>query len=655
AALTDHPHIRHAAATIHHDTDDHPRIVGYVVADDGTDGAAVRRHVAARLPDYMVPAVVQVLPELPLTPNGKVDRAALPAPDFAALSTRTAPRNATEELLCALFREVLNVPVVGIDDGFFDLGGDSIVAIRLVSRARQEGLALTPRDVFQHKTVAALAQVAKPLDKDADAEAPPGEDGTGDVPLTPVMHWLRERGGAIAGFHQHLLLDVPSGLDRGRLVAGLQAVIDHHDALRARLHREADGGWRLEVPPPGAVEAQQLVAEGGADGDVRGEIAEAVGRLDPDTGRMLSVVWPASGSSDRILLVAHHLVVDAVSWRVLAEDLTEAWRAAALDREPVLPPVGTTVRGWAERLVAQAHSPDRLAELPFWTGLLAGPEPAFADRPLDPARDVAGTARHLTVELPSEHTEAILKEVPAAFRADVADVLLTGLALAVVDRRRRRFEGRGGTALLVEVEGHGREVSDASVDLSRTVGWLTAFHPLRLDLGDLDVGDALDGGPETGTALKRIKEQVRAVPGGGLGYGMLRYLNEETAAALAALPTAQIGFNYLGRLAVGAGGGGALGGGFDDAMPLPHALDVNAVVEDGADGPRLLATFTWPGDLLPEQEVRDLAETWLRALRSVARHVRRSDAGGRTPSDLPLVELDQDQIDELEAAWREHL
>ncbi|HEY4972813.1 MAG TPA: condensation domain-containing protein, partial [Steroidobacteraceae bacterium] len=279
------------------------------------------------------------------------------------------------------------------------------------------------------------------------------------------------------------------------------------------------------------------------------------------------------------------------------------------------------------------------------------------DGTLDTERDRAATAGRLTLSLPAATTGALLTRVPAVFHGGINDVLLTGLAVALLQWGRRRGRGTNTgnrSAVLVDVEGHGREEIFSDVELSRTVGWFTSLYPVRLDPGALDLEEAMAGGAGLGRALKRIKEQLHAVPDHGLGYGLLRYLNDETAEQLRGLNQPQIGFNYLGRFAAGAAtdwGGAeeasALGGGGDPAMGMAHALEVNALTLDG-DGSTLSATWTWAPALLSEPEVRDLAQGWFAVLTSLVRHAAEPEAGGRTPSDLPLVALSQGEIERLE-------
>src|SRR5262249_10905129 len=279
---------------------------------------------------------IMVVDGLPVTPNGKLDRAALPAPDVPVAKSRSTPRTPREQLLSEAFTEVLGVAGVGIDDDFFDLGGDSIVAIRLVARARAAGVVIAVRDVFEHHTVAGLAGVA------ADLGAVVVEDagvGIGVVAPTPIMCWLAERGAQIDRFSQSMLLRVPAGLGAARVIAALDAVLDHHDALRSRLRpattEVASGGWALEIPPAGARAGQTMVYRAevagldaaGLRGVISEQVAAAADRLDPWAGVMVQLVWFDAGpdAPGRLLVMAHHLAVDGVSWRILVPDLVAAW------------------------------------------------------------------------------------------------------------------------------------------------------------------------------------------------------------------------------------------------------------------------------------------------------------------------------------------
>ncbi|MGP3924193.1 amino acid adenylation domain-containing protein [Streptomyces sp. 8N616] len=670
AVLGEHPDVTTTAVITREDGQGRKRLVAYVVPEDtaGHGGAgesvrqALRAHLRQRLPEYMVPSAVVFLDELPLTANGKLDRGALPAPQYGGERSGRGPGSEREKTLCSLFAEVLGLSEVGVDDGFFDLGGDSIMSIQLVSRARRAGLELSVRDIFERRTVAALAEVV------TEAQRPQAEEpgaGLGAVPLLPIMHWLAERPSAVNEFNMSVVLQAPADLALGTLTQAVQAVLDHHDALRARLDTDPIG--HFEVRAPGAVCAESCVLRVDAAGldeaaleslvHTHGEAAR--GRLDPAAGSLLQIVWFDRGpeTPGLLLLLVHHAVVDGVSWRVLVPDVAEAYREVAAGRRVRLQPVGTSLRRWAERLVEEAVTPVRAAEAAWWRDVLRGASPPLGGRALDAERDTYGTAGHLTLRLPVAVTEPVLTTVPSVFNAEVNDVLLTALVLAWATWHRG--SGRG---LLLHLEGHGREeILVPGADLSRTVGWFTSLYPVRLDGGTFDADEAWAGGPAVGQVLKRVKEQLRAVPDKGMGYGLARYLNPATANDFEGLAEPQVGFNYLGRFTTtttGSGSGHSADwvpvadieavAGDPSGMPLAHALELNARTDDGPRGPELTALWTWAGELLDASAVRELAELWFTAIEALVAHAERPDAGGLTPSDLTLSSITQDEIDEFE-------
>ncbi|MFD7409659.1 amino acid adenylation domain-containing protein, partial [Streptomyces sp. NPDC059866] len=705
AALTSCPGVAGAAAVIREDRPGDRRLVGYVVPDGPVDVSQVKNAVAARLPEYMVPAAVVVVDALPLTPHGKLDRKALPAPDYTSTTPTRAPSTPQEKTLTTLFADVLGLDPaqVGVDDGFFALGGDSISSIVLVSRAREHGLDLSPRDIFQHQTPEALARRAQPS---ADGGgAPEADDGSGLVPLTPVMHWLLEPGHPFDAFHQSMLVQVPGGISRAQLSDVLQALVDHHDMLRARLVRPASdddtvhadwarlvrpasdddtvhADWALHVPPAGAAPVEphlSQVVTAGLDDERRRELLvhhaeQARDRLAPHDGVMLQAVWFDNGSEEpgRLLLTIHHLVVDGVSWRILLPDLAVAGAAVLAGNAPELAPVGTSFRHWARRLTELAREPHCTASLPQWTEMLSPTEPCLgtqdtADRPASrdtaderPASpDTADTLASLRVTVPAELTEALLTRVPTTLHSTTDEVLLTGLAVALAAWRNDPRH----TATLIDLEGHGRQDAFPGADTARTVGWFTSMAPVRLDPGTVPAADLRTGGPAVGRALQQVKEQLRAVPDKGFAYGLLRHLNPETAPALAQLACPQVAFNYLGRFTVPGADtttadwqqvpGNPLLGGLDPRMQAPHPLEINAVTVDSPDGSELSATFKWPEARFTRDCVQGLAEAWLAALGALGAHAESPAPAGRTPSDLDLVDLTHQQIAQLEDHYPE--
>ncbi|MCP2167076.1 non-ribosomal peptide synthetase [Goodfellowiella coeruleoviolacea] len=620
AALTRHDSVRQAVTVVRAD-----RLVSYVVPAGEADPGALSDHLAGILPAYLVPSAVLVIEQIPLTANGKLDRNALPAPERASGG---APRTAAETVLCDLVAEVLRLPEVGPDDDFFALGGDSILSIQLVSRARAAGLVFGPRDVFRHKTVAGIATVLSTVDTTVAGGAEP----VGDLPLTPVMRWLHDLD-SLGHVGQSMLLRTDGDLAEARLVTVVQRLLDHHDVLRSRLR-----GAGLRIGAPGAVDARRCVrrvdvtgmADTALTDVIVAETRKAWAELDPEMGVMVRVVAFTAGPDrpGRLLMVLHHLVVDGVSWRILLGDLAELWA----DPEVRLAPVGTSFRHWARALAES----DRRSELPHWRDTLAETGLSLGSRAADPARDTTADSGSLSVTVPAAPSAALLGPAAAAWSASTQDLLLAALASAVAHRH-------DGTALVVDVEGHGRE-EDAvpGADVSRTVGWFTSVFPVRLDLAG---AAAVLAGGDPAPVVTAVRTRTNSVPGNGIGYGVLRHLDPESAAELADLPAPPVRFNYLGRLVTG----GAEPPGWSaapesDALKhagtrvMSHALELNVVARDD----ELRADWTWPEGVFTTDEVRALAESWVSALSRLA-----DTAPGARPDHL--VTLGAGELDRLRA------
>ncbi|MFD0499312.1 amino acid adenylation domain-containing protein [Streptomyces rhizosphaericus] len=666
AALSRCPGVDRAAVTVAVDEryPDRQRLVAYTVPA-GVAPDAVLERMARELPAQMVPSAVVPLDELPLTAHGKLDRRALPTLLPTASRNGRAPRTGTERTLCELFREVLGVRELGVDDDFFALGGDSIVSIRLVGRARAAGIELTPRDVVRFRTVAGLAAaVAGDAGEDGTAggrAAVASSEAVGTAPLTPIMSWLCGTERPVDRVGQSLLLLLPDGPAHAppgddRLADAVQLLLDRHPVLRARLVTD-DGQRALRIRTAGSVDARRCVRTIDVSAVPDGALAQALAghadavwqELAPYDGEMVRAVRfdTGPGRADRLLLVLHHLVVDGVSWRILLADLMEHWTGARTRPQPE--PVSTSFRHWALGLAAEARKPAREAELPFWQGTLSAPD-AAALPPDGPARGARhtqhSTADRVTVTLGPEETAPLLTSVPAALQATTQELLLTALVLAVYDwRRRTGRDGTGGRSVLVELEGHGREDILPGAELSGTVGWFTSTYPVRLGLGT----------GHDGSVLRHVKEQLAAVPGNGIGYGLLRYLNPRTAAQLAGLPQPQVRFNYLGRLTPGELGGWrlapeneAVGRAGNADLPAAHVIGIDIVaVEDETGAARLTATWTLPHEMRDDLTV--LFEAWRERLAALTVHAEDQAAtGGRTPFGPSAGELAQDEIDELE-------
>lgn len=635
-----------AAVAVAHETASGTKLVAYVSPRDAAqqpDPVMLRAALAAELPDYMVPAVIVVLAALPLSANGKIDRKALPAADFQRDSVFETPVGDTEHLLAGIWRAVLAVPRIGRHDNFFELGGDSILTLKIVAAARKQGVKIAPRDVMERQTIAALALSASAM-RPETATGPargaallsPVQQAFFDLSVPHRSHW-----------NQSVVLRPNGEVDVAALQRAMDAVLAHHDAFRLRYRQDAQAGWVQEYDTD-AVAPRLALTPSGDDTDAPfAGLADALQRsLSVESGPVTAAAWvepnggrpdvgrPDAGRPGRLLWVAHHLVVDAVSWRVLLEDLEAAYDQARRGAPLTLPSATTSFADWTQALARYGALPATQAQLPEWLAICGE-----QDAPLPVARpngaNRVSDQRSVAAQLDPAASSRLLSGGARAYRAQASELLLTAVA-------RVLCAWTGHESVLLELEGHGREEDATGVDASRVVGWFTSLFPLRVRPGAADLG----------SALAAIKEQLRAVPDKGLGYGVLRTM---TAAGrvLANHPYPRITFNYLGRTDAAARtwtwADEPAGVERDPDSERRSVLDIGVALRDGA----LRFTWSYSAAMQDESEVRALADACVAELARLADVVDAPGVGGVTPSDFPLAALSQTQLNRLAPNPRE--
>ncbi|MFP5263078.1 MAG: amino acid adenylation domain-containing protein [Blastocatellia bacterium] len=513
-------------------------LVAYIVAEQrqAPTTTELRDYLKERLPSYMMPAAFVTLKSLPLTPNGKVDRKALPQPDYSRPvmgQPYVAPRTRSEEILVNIWSQVLGVEKVGVHDNFFALGGDSVLSIRVMAVANKSGLQLIPRHLFQHQTIAELAAL------DGAAQAPVAEQGTvtGDVPFTPVqsLFFLREPANP---HHWNLarLLKVQWPLEPALLRQAIRYLLIHHDALRMRFEQAGDEWQSFMVEPDEQIPFIQIDLSMLPEAEWTAALEEAAASLHVSlnitNGPVIRVALFDAGPQKlgRVLIITHHLVSDAVSLPILLEDLQLAYVMLSRGENVVLPPKTTSFKEWAERLHEYANSEALMQEARHWLGL---PWDKVTPLPRDfPEGDnTEESLRSVDVSLSVEETRMLVWESSNDSDTKIMDMLLA----ALVETFAR---WTGNPSLLVAVTGHGREPLFDDVDLSRTVGWFNNVYPMVLDLEEADSSEV---------KLKRIKDQLHRIPGWGMGYLLLRCLNDDPSLQeeMEKHPDADVLFNYI--------------------------------------------------------------------------------------------------------------
>ena len=634
--------VKEAVVLLREDEPGQKRLVGYVVATEGSQltSSGLREALGEGLPEYMVPSALVLLDKLPSTANGKVDRKALPMPEWrGSEDSYVAPRTVGEEKLVQIWKELLKIDQVGVQDNFFQLGGDSILSIQMVARANDAGVRITVRQLFEHQTIAKLGAVA------GQSTGKQAEQGmvSGPVALTPIQHWFFEQTSEERHhFNQSLMLEVKAELEPAIVKAVVRKLVEHHDALRMR-YEQGQGEWQQFNAESQESELFQQVdvsqiAESEQSQRITAEATAAQKSLDLTGGPLLRMVWfqRAPGQRALLLIVIHHLVVDGVSWRILLEDL-QVGCEQLLGGQPVkFSPKTTSYQRWAQRLQEYGHGQEvgYWQEVRYWREVIKSP---WAPLPRDkegPENAVA-FQRVVHKELSEEETRALLQEVPEKYHTQINDVLLTALARAL---------GRWSQSesVRVDLEGHGREELDEQIDLTRTVGWFTSIYPVVLR----------GFGGELGQALKSVKEQLRRVPQHGIGYGVLRYLSHgiNGTEALREQDQAGVLFNYLGQFDQVWEGSRFFGPAEQDTGPTSsergqssHLLSINSWVTQK----RFAFNWTYCEQVHERSTIEAVAESFIENLRQLIVHCQSVEHGGHTPSDFPLARLSQQTLDRL--------
>ncbi|MFK4428155.1 amino acid adenylation domain-containing protein [Bacillus sp. RC51] len=531
STLNAYASIKEAVVIVREDQPGDKRLVAYVVGDGNV--GAWREYLKAKLPSYMVPSRFVTMEAIPLTANGKVDREVLPMPEEEQTNSEAvAPRNSNEKILATIWKQVLGVKKVGIHDNFFEIGGDSILSIQIISQASQEGLKLTPKQMFECPTIAELAQVA------IETQGVQAEQGivTGEVPLTPIQYWFFEQEHSRPEhWNQSMLLRVKERLDVKLLEGAILNLLKHHDALRFRYEQLPNGTWRQRNEGTDEHSVLHVVKRNKANEQAWNKVIQEEMNITQTsfnlvTGPLMRVVYfeDTLSGNDRIFWVIHHLVVDGVSWRILLEDLQAVYNQMKQGQGVRLPAKSTSFKEWSERLQAYSDSGISKEVQDYWNERV---EKETMKIPMDyPMQETTEESiDQVTRTLGVEETHALLQEVPVTHKTRINEVLLAALGQAIVDFTNQQ-------TVSIHLEGHGREEMVEGIDLSRTVGWFTSIYPVHLNF---------QGTKTPIEGLKAVKDQLRQIPNRGVDYGILRYLKKELLPFYQQKPS--ISFNYLGQ------------------------------------------------------------------------------------------------------------
>jgi mycobactin peptide synthetase MbtF len=631
AAVRDQPHVHDAAVSVVRRAGG-ASLVGFVVWQQHTDGDPVelRATLFERLPLYMVPSRIVALTQLPVNANGKLDGQVLDRLAENALSSVTrggAASTDTERSLCEVFQEQLNGVVPDIDDEFFSLGLDSIVAISLVHKARRRGLTVSPRMVFIAPTI---RQLAAAID-DAGSTTPVESAEYGEVLPLPMVSWLYEHGN-YRRFTNSVLLRLPAEIDRSSIELILQTLLDGHDTLRSIVADTPDGP-RVITREPGVVRAADVLTrvELPTDAELGSTITDSarqtVDRVDPHVGAMVQAVWISGAQQGQMLLLTvHHLAVDVVSWHIMLGDLAAAWRSVKAGTMPKTLPELTSYRRWSELMWERAGTPEVVAQREYWISQICDPDPALGVRHPDPTRDNWSSLRVAEVVTPVADTERVLGTLTRG--EDMREFLLALTTMVIASWRRERAQDPA-SGTVIALDSHGRADDVLDTDTSNTVGWFTSAFPVRLGAGPaaVDIEQAEDDPGAARALLDSVAAHLAAIPNEGLDYGLLHYVSRVPELQQAAEP--QIMFSYLGRLDLSGVAGqpwSPLTGSHTDALPvapepdlpLNFALYISVNVRGTLEGSQLITSVLWSDALFARSDIDCLTHFWQRGITALA-------------------------------------
>ncbi|MCP3797620.1 amino acid adenylation domain-containing protein, partial [Paenibacillus sp. CH40] len=641
AAMLKADRMQEVIALAHANSQNQHELVAYYVAEREVTGSELRKQLSEELPNYMVPSHFVQMEQMPLTPNGKIDRKALPAPEQISRSTQEyrAPQTAEEQALAHVWEAVLGGGPVGLTDQFFDRGGDSIKAIQVSSRLLQAGYKLDIKDLFKYPEVAELATHLRV----SDTQLADQEEIEGAVLLTPIQQWFVEQGQPVPDhFNQAVMLHREQGFEEELLRQALTQLAVHHDALRM-VFRKAEQGWEawnrgveegalydLEVAdfkdvPIGPVLGQAIEA--------RASTIQSSIRL--DEGPLLKAGLFHCADGDHLLLAIHHMVVDGVSWRILLEDLSNAYEQAVRGEAIQLPAKTDSFRVWSERLSAYADSTEMESEHAYWEQVN---ELATSESPQLPVsqehsdRFMQQDMGIVNVRLTKEETDQLLKQAHRVYNTEVNDLLLTAFGKTL-----SAWTGSEKVAILLE--GHGREEIIKDTDISRTIGWFTSQYPVLLRINRED---------DISEHIKRMKEMLRSIPHKGIGYGIWRYLSQN-GPSRATYAEPQISFNYLGEFDQTLQHSGmhfspySSGANTHELTQMSCVMDVGGLVTDGM----LELSIQYNNKALQQNAAEQLAEQFKQNVLEVIQHCVSREHSELTPSDVLLSDLSLEELDRM--------
>lgn len=618
--ISDYPGVKQAIVSYNVDKNS---LYAYYTNDSDIkhEDSVFRDFLAGRLPHYMIPLSFSWLKEIPLTSNGKVNYDLLPQPETTGIKKNVPPKNEIESISLKVWRDILGEEDLSVEDNFFELGGDSIKAVQISSQLAERGIETKPKDILTFHTIKQVSVHAKTVSENLYSQVAI----EGYRFLTPIESWFFNQKFKNPNYYnQSVLLKFSQNINVRLIQGTLERLIEHHDGLRSN-YIVPD---KKVVFDREALRKPFQIKEFRVNSDL--ELVLVCQNLKDDfdisRGKLINAgILKTEANEDYLLLTCHHLVIDGVSWRVLLEDFYKCYQSLGRKEEVNLPKKTASLIDWSREINRYSQSQSYRNECKYWEHVesLNFALPQDYDTSEWTIENLRTSSRYLS----KEDTDCLLKKAHEAYNTDIVTLLNTALVLTL-----KKWTGLG--TFIIEQESHGRHLDN--IDLSRTVGWFTSMYPVVLELKSELISDQ----------IKEIKEQLKAVPSNGIGYGLRKYLmSTETNDS-----RNNVRFNYLGQ--------------FDSELnnelfsfmnrdmhgfesdPENHIttkLDINAMVLEG----RLTFDIGYNKLAFKASTVIDLIDSFFEFLDKILHHLRGETDLHFTPSDFDSVDLDEEELDSL--------
>lgn len=628
--LLDHSAIKDAVVIDRKNEHASKFLYAYIVKSKEISSLELRNDLLNYLPEYMVPSDFIDLDEIPLNSNGKVNRSLLPEPQRKYKDNREMVTIKSEkaDLLIKILSEALNIENISVTDNFHHLGGDSIKAIQVVSRLKSAGFRIKTKEILSNPVIEKMLLY---ITQEQNEILIDQRSCQGSIRPTPIVSWFFEQNFKNPNhYNQSLLLVLKQDIEVGKLEQMLNELVKHHDALRINFDAHKQelfyrdeahlSGIKLEVVHLADYPyAEQKIKMAQSGTKIKAGINIECDLL------LKACLFDLGSNGKRLLLTAHHLSMDGISWRIILEDLVSRFKNFELEKVESLPLKTYSFQAWAHNL--WSYQPEVLKEQKYWESVAVDHNKVATD--FDLGEDLLEFSGTIMEHLTQKETDQLLIKANAAYGTEPKDLLISSLAMTI-------FEVFRMNEVVIELEGHGREEITDHLDISRTVGWFTSIYPVRL----------IQVGTELQTQIKSIKEQLRKIPQKGIGFGVLKYL---TKVGIEKNQQKRIRFNFLGDFDASFNNSlfsfSSEDSGDDCSLDnqLTSLMDINTMVIDH----QLHVHIKFSKNKFKQETLDFFTKAYKAKLKEILNHCCKKNGMEFTPSDFETLDISQDELDGL--------